>query len=373
LLQRITHKQALVHGIPKGSAPGDIWVLTTTERYTGAPGTITRTLDHIGYPSGPRLLMCDYDPAPEAPERIASAHELMTRLAGIWPALAAVGWVATTSTSSAIRAKKTGNWLKPPEGMHVYLLATGDVARFRDSARVRLWLAGTGYCKLATPNKHTGVANLLERALIDLTVFSPERLDFVAGALIAPNAPFFQDRPAPELHPGSVLALDALPDVTPDERTAYTRLVAEARVCMASVQRRLIRTHIAHAIPTMPDAEVEQEITTRLARAERGEITPDQPLYFSNGAICTAGTLTKALDGQRLRDPLEPDYLPSQAVFHWRGGAWCIVSWAHGVKKIYHLAQPTAPGTPWDDPWLGDRRQRPGVPLAVVRREVHDG
>jgi len=185
--------------------------------------------------------MCDYDPAPEAPETMASAGELIARLTGIWPAFAEAGWLATTSTSSAIRDKQTHAWLKPPEGMHVYLLVTGNVARFREHARVRLWLAGTGYCKLATPNKDTGVASILERCLIDMTVFSPERFEYVAGAHIATAAPFFQDRPAPELHAGQVLDLDTLPDVTAAERADYARLVAEARARVAPEQRATVR------------------------------------------------------------------------------------------------------------------------------------
>jgi hypothetical protein len=209
LLQRITPKQALVHGVPKGSNPGDVLHLVLADKYSGAPGTVARTLTCIDYPPGVRLMMCDYDPAPEAPETMTSAGELIARLTGIWPAFAEAGWLATTSTSSAIRDKQTQAWLKPPAGMHVYLLVTGNITRFREQARVRLWLAGTGYCKLATPNKDTGVASLLERCLIDLTVLSPERLDYVAGALIPPGAPFYQDCPAPELHPGLVLDLEA--------------------------------------------------------------------------------------------------------------------------------------------------------------------
>jgi hypothetical protein len=86
--------------------------------------------------------------------------------------------------------------------MHVYVLTTGAVARLLEWLKVKLWRAGTGFCKVATPNAQTGVAAIVERALVDLTVFSPERLDFVAGALIAKSAPFSQDRPAPTLYPG---------------------------------------------------------------------------------------------------------------------------------------------------------------------------
>jgi hypothetical protein len=216
--------------------------------------------------------MLDYDPDPEATEGVTNAQELVDRLAAIWPAFGEAGWLSTISTSSAIRAKQTRDWLRPPEGMHVYVLVTGDVARWRELAKVRLWLAGYGYCKLASPNRHTGVCNILECCLVDLTVFSPERLDYVAGATIVKSAPFCQDRPPPKLHLGGVLDLDSLPDITEDERQAYASLVAKGRARIEPKQRRLIREHIARETSEVSD--VEQEIDARLARAERGELDP---------------------------------------------------------------------------------------------------
>jgi hypothetical protein len=94
--------------------------------------------------------------------QIAQANGVpeIDRLARIWPAFGEVGWLATVSTSGAIRDKQMQDWLRPPEGLHVYLSVTGDVARWRELAKVRLWLAGYGYCKLASPNRHTGVCNI---------------------------------------------------------------------------------------------------------------------------------------------------------------------------------------------------------------------
>jgi hypothetical protein len=207
--------------------------------------------------------------------------------------------------------------------------------------------------------------------MVDLMVFSAERLDFVAGALIATTTPFYQDRPPPDLHPGIVLDLDALPDVTPEEHEDYARLVAEAHDRLAPERRAKVRAHITAATPSLPEAEVEREITTRLDRAEHGELEPGHRLHFDNGTTLTAGELAqaKALDGRRLADPQEPTYRQGEdAVFHWRQGDWRIVSWAHGVKKVYRLASPAPwPGRPLHDPWLGDRRQWHGVPRAVQR------
>jgi hypothetical protein len=268
---------------------------------------------------------------------VTSADELLDRLAAVWPAFRNAAYVVTTSTSSGIQHKTTREWLVPPYGMHLYPLVAGDVARFREALKVRLWLAGEGFCKLASPNAHTGVAAILERALIDLTVMSPERLDYIAGAEIPRHAPFVQVRDAPVIRPGGILDLDTFPDLTADERTAYDALVAKAKARLAPEQHATIRTRIRSQQPTMDDTAVDEEVARRLDRAIRSELTADHPLFFTRKQ-CTAGTLTHAQDGKRLRDPLEPDYGPSQAVFHWNDGDWRIVSWAHGVKKVYRLA-----------------------------------
>ena len=235
--------------------------------------------------------------------------------------------------------------------MHVYLLGTGDVARFRELLRIKLWCADLGFCKLATANKETGVAALLERALVDLTVLSPERLDYVAGALIAKGAPFYQDRPPPELHPGIVLDLDTLPDATDDERREYAERLEAAKEALRPTQRETVRQRLTAQNPGLAADQQEQEITRRLTLAARDELMPEHLLYFPNKTITAQDLSTragKALDGKRLCDPQEPDYGPSQAVLRWNKGDWLINSWAHGVLKTYRLARP-APPPPQDD------------------------
>jgi hypothetical protein len=69
LLPTLTKKQALVHGVSRDGSGGQVYILVTAERYTGAPGTITRTLEHLDWPTGPHLLLLDYDPAPRPKPR----------------------------------------------------------------------------------------------------------------------------------------------------------------------------------------------------------------------------------------------------------------------------------------------------------------
>src|SRR5262249_16694852 len=93
LLQGTQHHHPLVLGVARESPPGPLFRSPTLKAYARAPDPRPRSLAHIAYPPGPRLLMFDYDPAPEAPETLASADELITRLTEIWPALADAGWL----------------------------------------------------------------------------------------------------------------------------------------------------------------------------------------------------------------------------------------------------------------------------------------
>src|SRR5712691_1506083 len=49
LLTRLYPNQALVHGVPIGSRPGDGFQLVLAEKYAGAQDTIARTLDCFDY------------------------------------------------------------------------------------------------------------------------------------------------------------------------------------------------------------------------------------------------------------------------------------------------------------------------------------
>ena len=109
LLQNIRQDQALVHGVVKGSAPGDVALLVTTEVLKQAkpgalaPGTVARSLEYIDYPSDVFLLMFDRDDNLEDPTRLTTADELLQLFEPLLPGLAEAGALVTVSTSSAIR------------------------------------------------------------------------------------------------------------------------------------------------------------------------------------------------------------------------------------------------------------------------------
>ena len=129
LLMSIRKDQALVHGVVKGSSPGDVRPLVTTEVLkqtkpdTLVPGTVARSLEFLAYPDDHFLLMFDRDDHEEDPTKLQTAEDLFQLLAPLLPGIAEAGGVGLCSTSSAIRSKATQEWLIPPSGFHVYYLA----------------------------------------------------------------------------------------------------------------------------------------------------------------------------------------------------------------------------------------------------------
>jgi hypothetical protein len=356
LLRDIRQNQVLVHGVVKGSVPGDVAPLVTKEflkqAKTGtlAPGTVARSLECIAYPSELFLLMFDRDDNVEDPTKLTSADELFHLLAPLLPGMTEAGAVITRSASSAIRAKDTGEWLIPPSGFHAYFLARGNLERFLELLTIRLWNAGYGYCKLASENKQTGVASVLTRAVVDLAVYSAERLDYVAGARIAKNAPFTQDRAEPRLIEGGILDLDTLPAVTPEERREYTERLAVAKAAIAPERFQKVKAVIEAQEPAFTPAQVDALAHQRLAHHENRYLPPDFLLqFFHRKTTVRVEELSADFDGLRLADPAEPSYRDgTDAIFHWRRGEWIINSFAHGVMHPYR-AVPAPPTDPDDD------------------------
>lgn len=366
ILETAEKDEVLVHGIPVGSTPGATYRLVTRQRANPERGTISRTKDYFQYPDGCHVVLFDYDEHAAAPVRIRGPHELMTFLAGnVHPVFSDVGWVSRVSTSSGFKSKTTGAWYREPAGFHLYLAVRGDIVAFREWLKVRLWLAGTGFCRLARPNAHSGVASILERCLLDVLVFSPERIDYVAGATVPHGADFYQDRPAPEVCGGCVLNLDDLPRVTLEERAEYRRLVEREKGTLREAQRAGVVAHIRTAYPRASDEAVQRAVTRRIEQASRGELDSNQPLQFDGGASCVVKDLTRTMHGWTLADPFEPEEGPGKAKFYWNRREWYICSWAHGEKRIYYTTR-----SAYRQKLAGARPLRTRTITAIPLREV---
>ena len=116
-------------------------------------------------------MMLDYD-APSDSRPPVSKETLLQELAWL-----KCDMVWAPSASSNIY-DKSGRQVQGVTGQRVYIAVqdASDIPRLGEILYKRSWLHGYGRIEVG------GAGQLLERGLWDASVFSPERLDFVAGA-----------------------------------------------------------------------------------------------------------------------------------------------------------------------------------------------
>ena len=120
--------------------------------------------------------MLDGDSPPGKPP--LSKDEWLTCLYEACPDLAKVARLWRASTTSYIY-DKSGNELRGLTGQRLYVgvVDGADIPRAGEVLFKRLWLKGHGRIEISKSGA------FLKRAPVDAAVFSPERLDFVAGAV----------------------------------------------------------------------------------------------------------------------------------------------------------------------------------------------
>jgi hypothetical protein len=178
--------------------------------------------------------------APGNPTR--SRDEWLALLYEACPDLAKTARVWRASTSSYIY-DKAGRELRGLTGQRLYVVVVdgADIPRSGEVFFKRLWLKGHGHIEISKSGA------FLKRTPVDAAVFSPERLDFVAGAVCRDG--LRQGDITPEHMEGEPL-LDtrvALPDLTPEEEAEYQR-----RVEAAKAEKRGEADKVRAVIPTRP-------------------------------------------------------------------------------------------------------------------------
>lgn len=201
-------------------------------------------------------------------------------------------------------------------GQRLWMLAgdAADIPRAGAVLRDRLWLAGHGCIEVSKSGA------LLERTLIDASVWQPSRLDFAGGA--ACSGGLDQRRGDPVTVPGAIEVIDtraALPDLTDAVRTRLAELKAEARTAAAPDAHAAREEWIAARVAEML-AEGKRDDPETVARAEAsarraldgGVLAGDFILHVEIAGRVEAVSVEAALDdrmryhGLSCHDPLEP-------------------------------------------------------------------
>lgn len=305
------------------------------------PDEISRTREYFEWPDGPGVMMLDYDPRPDEPALEPCA--LLDRLCVAVPAIVAAPMVITSSASAHIHNSETGDVIRGAGGLRVYLLVSyaPDIPRAGKALAERLWLAGFGYCTVSKAGR------LMERTLVDLAVWQPERLDFAAGARCDP--PLVQYRYGPEVRNDDAAPLDtrtAIPNLGETPELAALKKKARAVVSEAAREQRerWQNARIEEALNRHPSGVSGGQLDSlrnQFRRAVEGRaLGPDFPVVLEDGQEVSVGELLndpKTYDGKRCRDPLEPDYRedPRVAYINLRSGRKPhIWSHAHGGQRF---------------------------------------
>jgi len=341
VLSSLEHYKALTYGRTERGGP--VYSAARYEKLGCPEGAVTRSNAHFHWPDGPGVLMLDYDP--QTGQKALTKDEFLSRVFEAAPALAACGYVWTPSSSSHIFNADTGEDLTGLKGQRLYFLVgdATDIPRAGDALFQRLWLAGHGFYQV------TKSGAMLERSIIDATVWQPCRLDFASGASCTP--PLVQRRGSPEVWEGPrVNTREAIPDLEEGERVElgaskareYQRTVGEAE----QVRERFTRTRAEKMVPIellmdpgAYDAALADALNTvKAAVSGKHVLTKDFEIVLKTGEVVTVGAMLA--DPSRYRgaitlDPLEPDYNGGAdvgKVFIDEAGAY-INSMAHGRIK----------------------------------------
>jgi hypothetical protein len=192
LIDSIGSDQALALGALRNGLPDQVEIVAKAKLNGAAqPGTIARIAADINYrPGQAAFALLDSDTKGMPPDIAAEIERrggFWPTLLSLFPALHGIAHVTRTSTSAGLSRSDTGDRLSGSGGLHCYLAVQdgADVERFLKVLHDRCWLAGFGWMMVGAGGQ------LLERSLIDRSVFGAERLVFEGAPILKP--PLQQD------------------------------------------------------------------------------------------------------------------------------------------------------------------------------------
>ena len=215
----LSEHQAICHGLTENP------LATITVKSRETKDRIARTKDNFIFRIGdPSLILFDVD-ADDSPgsTNIHSPAELVDIIETILPSSSNAAYMAMASASSGIMNADTNELLTSNCGFHIYFVAQdgSDIPRFIETLFKKLVLKGFGHIKVSRSGSQ------LLRTVIDGAIKSPERIDYVAPAVISDG--LSRQTIDPTLRPGGMLDTVVLKNLTPEEERSYADLVKQLK------------------------------------------------------------------------------------------------------------------------------------------------
>ena len=260
-------------------------------------GVITRTKNFFRW-GEQKLLYFDLDDM----SWYSGLEAAIAALLGTVPELGGRVFWAKPSAGSCVA--REGEDVPEARGWHVYFVFDGDVDDLKKFVEIRLWNAGLGKVLVSESG------SMLLRCAVDLSVFSPERLDFIAGAACGPGLK--QDRGEAIRFDGRLLYNDVRCEwkVRSEEEAEYKERVEKAkRALMGEAQEK--RKNKAIKLVESGAARDVHEALNGLGQADAGILSGGWTLCLDDGRRVKAWEALDRpaeFDGLTLSDPLEPEY-----------------------------------------------------------------
>jgi putative DNA primase/helicase len=343
-IAELDSSSAIALGRLRLDLPGSVEI-TTKAGLNGSSAAVARTQDFIGFAAAqPAVMLLDYD-TKFTPlvmqQKIAAAGGFAVALYQVIPEFATAAAVYRNSTSAGISRTDTEAPIAGKDGVHLYILVQDgtDIERALKALQARCWLKGYGWLGISA------AGSALTRSLVDVSVYSPERLVFEGRPILRP--PLAQDQAGrrPLVREGTPLDTRAvIPDLDSSEQNQLNALLAaarrEMRAELAAAKEGFIRRHAAALVERGVAEPHARRIATRFSEQM---LLPDVELEFDDPDLAGTTVLDVIRDperfiGETLSDPVEgPEYGRCKARIMQRGdGSLWIHSFAHG-RTVYDL------------------------------------
>lgn len=341
LLESIGIDQALSASVPSnGSLTGPL-----TTKSIAAIGALARTKENFKLPSGPGLMILDYDP--HGPT--LTQDQLYTQLVSLVPTLKTAICVWWCSGSSYIYSSDGLRQGLKGQRFYIPVLDASDLPRFGELLSDLCWLNGLGYIKLSSSG------SCLKRGLFDAAMFEDARLDFIGGAVC--EAPLYQDRPAP-VNLGGEIWFDSrdVASLSLEDKAKAEALKVQAldkAKPMADAKRleweakEIVKVEARLTASGVPEQEAHIRAEHTVRASSRGTLLGDFELRLEDGNTVTVQQVLDnraAWDKVKTLDPTEPAHRGGEAcgIMYLLSGSPVLFTFAHGgqtFKLIRQLVQ----------------------------------
>jgi hypothetical protein len=301
----LSEHQAVCHGVTENP------LATITVKSKETKDRIARSKDNFIFRSDePSLILFDVD-ADDSPgsTNIHSPAELVDILQTILPSISNTAYMAKASASSGIMSADTDELLTSNCGFHIYFVAQdgSDIPRFIETLFKKLVLEGFGHIKVSRSGSQ------LLRTVIDGAIKSPERIDYVAPAVIGDG--LYRQTIAPTRRPGGMLDTAFLKNLTPVEERSYIDLVKQLK-SDTKEQAAIVRNQYVE-LKSMELGISKKKLMQLLNSADRDVLEYGFVLTLNDNSTVTVDEVCSSphiWDRVSLRDPLDPDDGASKAM-----------------------------------------------------------